>query len=148
LLLHSTGDAAPRGALPVADVARAGDRPADAPHAPAQQRALLGGDDEREFASFDDDGRRIDGARQDGLTMLVRSADGAPLPGALVKVHWHREVEDQLTYGLDRGATDGRGGFRTSIRELGELQRVEVQVPGLGWLDYQERFMLADAPSG
>ncbi len=98
-------------------------------------RRVAAAEDESVFASLDRDGNRREGALQDGIAVVVRTASGQPQANVLVRMSWTRNVESEAVCGRDRGATDSVGLFRSSIHDLTDLQLVAVQSPQFGWLE-------------
>lgn len=102
--------------------------------------------DERAFASFDQDGVLRTGARPDGIVVVVHDVRGRPCAGAIVEVERESREDEEWRGGKDRGTTDDRGVFRTSLRAVEHIERVTVTTAVLGPLVRADTFAQKTGP--
>ena len=94
------------------------------------------------FASVDEDGNPIAGAVRNGLVLCVRAADGTPCADVPVTAAWRKGFG---AYGSDTGRTDAMGRFPTTVAEVEQFERVEVQHPRFGGLRYGDDLLVSAA---
>ena len=111
---------------------------------PAPERSAASSAAEPGFASFDEDGKPIEGPVRDGLVILVRSAAGAPRGDVRIVAKWRKGFG---LYGRDVGRTDAAGRFATTVAHVEHFEGVEVEDPQLGELSYHDDFLpMAEDP--
>lgn len=103
------------------------------------------------FCSLDEHGRPVEGARQDGIAIQVRTVRGLPVAGVRVVAAWSRHTErDGWRFHQDHGPTDDLGLLRTSVTEAtvlaDNLERIDVESPEFGTMTYGGDFLLTPGP--
>ena len=113
--------------------------PADATSAspPTADRIVAAASAEDGFTSESEQRGVVAEPVRDGLAILVLGEDRVPRANAALEVHWRKGFGD---YGNDRGTTDARGRFATTVAEFEMLEGVVLHDPVLGelssWFDF------------